>query len=107
MKYVLFLTALLLSSCASTKTWEDRNEKRQAEYKEEESANQEKSVTRSELMSQSKALNSKISSIDSLIKTQKDLITRYTTTDVAIAQMMIDNAKVRIRHLREEREILV
>jgi len=107
MKYLFALACLFVfSACATTKPI-DRSDQAE-EYAEEEAANQARSLERSESMSKVKALDSQISAIDSQIENQENVITRWREqSEVASSRAMIDNAKVRIRHLKEERERLV
>jgi hypothetical protein len=106
MKFLLLFCLFALSACATTKPL-DRSEQAE-EYAEEESENQARSLERSEGMSKVKALDSQIAAIDSQIKTQQNVIANWRKQpEVASSRAMIDNAKVRIRHLREERERLV
>lgn len=104
MKFAIF-TLLLLSACASHKPL-DRTES-QKEYEREEAVNQQKSMSRSELMAKIKAIDSQIASTDSQIKTQKNVIRQWQgKEEVASSRAMIDNANVRIRHLKAERDAL-
>lgn len=107
MKYLFALACVFIfSACATTKPI-DRADQAE-EYAEEEAANQARSLERSEGMSKVKALDSQIAAIDSQIKNQKNVIARWKgQPEVASSRAMIENAKVRIRHLKEERERLV
>lgn len=107
MKHFFALACLFLfSACATTKPI-DRADQAE-EYASEEVANQERSLERSEWMSRAKAIESQITAIDSQIRNQQNLIAQWREkTEVASSRAMIDNAKVRIRHLQEERERLV
>lgn len=107
MKYLFALACLFIfSACATTKPI-DRADQAE-EYAEEEAENQARSLERSEWMSRVKALDSQISSIDSQIKNQQNVIAQWRKQpEVASSRAMIENAKVRIRHLKEERERLV
>lgn len=107
MRYLFALACLFVfSACATTKPI-DRADQAE-EYAEEEAANQARSLERSEWMSKAKALDSQISSIDSQIKNQQNVIAQWRKQpEVASSRAMIDNAKVRIRHLKEERDRLV
>jgi peptidoglycan hydrolase CwlO-like protein len=101
-----FACVFVFSACATTKPI-DRSDQAE-EYTTEEAANQERSLERSEQMSKVKALDSQISAIDSQIKNQQNVIAQWRKQpEVASSRAMIDNAKVRIRHLKEERERLV
>lgn len=106
MKYFLLGCLFVFSACATTKPI-DRAEQAE-EYAEEEAQNQARSLERSEGMSKVKALDSQIAAIDSQIKNQQNVIANWRKQpDIASSRAMIDNAKVRIRHLNEERERLV
>lgn len=106
MKYFLLLPILFLAACASTPKKFDRTDQ-QKEYVQEEAKNQARSLTRSEWMARASALNSQIKSIDSQIQNQRNLIKRWKEQpDVASSQAMIENANIRIRHLKEERALL-
>ena len=99
-------TILLLSACSSSRPI-DRTET-QKEYEKEEAKNQERSMERSELITRVSALNSQIAAIASQIDNQNLVISNYSDQpEIASSQAMIDNAKVRIKHLNLEKAQLI
>jgi len=106
MKTSLLILALsfALASCASNPA--DRTESNK-EYAEQEEKNQSASLTRSELIAKLAALESKIKATNSQIKNQRDLIKRWESQGLPSSRAMMENAKLRIDQLMEERRELV
>ena len=109
MKWITLLF-LLLVGCASQKKQEvyDRTED-QEEYAEKEQENLRKSLSRSEIKALAHAMNSRIKAVEQQIQVQNDLIKKWETQkdQVASAEAMIENAKLRIQYLEKERAALI
>jgi len=104
--FLVMHTFFLLFSCAGSKPAYRADS--QKEYEKEEAVNQERSLNRSELITRRKALDLQISAVGAQIATQENLIRRWDQQEEETrSQGMIDNAKVRIRHLKQEQSSLV
>lgn len=103
--FVLALSLVIVSACSSApRGYRTTSGK---EYAREEEKNRAASLTRSELIAKISALDSQIKAIDQQIETQKVVIHRWEEQDVPSSRAMMENAKVRIKHLQEERSALV
>jgi hypothetical protein len=103
MKFFSFI--FLLASCASQVKYPDKN-KNQKEYSKQEQINLEKSLYKSEVMALLKAMDSRINAVNSQINTQQNIIKRYEAENLASSEAMIENAKIRILQLEEEKASL-
>ncbi len=110
MKRISLLVFFFAASCASQEKKEiyDRTED-QEEYAEKEQENLKKSLSKSEIKALAHALKSRIKAVDQQIQVQNDLVKKWESQkdQVASAEAMIENAKLRIHYLEKERAALI